>query len=1511
LKDASKNKIYKVQQAASEALKFWSALKSNPEGGNAKLEVPALARQTEEDQITEQSEPDNKKNPAAGGALNNFKAIRNRFKQGKIEDNNNPAEPEPNNALRTTSQEPSEGINLVNAKYGSQNRGKNFMKARSGFGGGHVGWNSPERGDGKKMSHEKQKKNIKDLIMQKQLGGEKKSKFEFVAEEALQKHKAETGAARSKSPIRDEESEKKPVSVGKRPQSQGQKKYVEPKENSMDSSFKDAVLQSQNNDVRSENTGGSSRAGELRGNDSQNIDEGEDGEAIKVSRNASLRSETSTGANKKTVQKARPQTASQRAPQDLKKSGSRERGGNSSELQKDVIALEGKLASILGKSQQELTAEIQERAAQNRKLKNNAKQTTNQSRDLPIYKLTKEDEGIFKAMKYMDSSDFPSEANGIDPYEDGQNKREFASPERDIENENEGVNVSHKKVQQREKYDSQAPDPKTQQKAVELEDDEGEAEGGDEGMETAGFGGADEDLFQVEEMDQGDQGLLSWGKEKYNQAKKAIGLGPKEDKNKDVKNEKDEKAKAPQEESKSTKIEESKKPEVEQKISQPKSTENAEKTTTTEKAKPQEPETTKKPAEESPKKSEDKKVEARETEEIEEVVQKKEKKGGWLKNSMEWTKDKIGLGKNSRSPSPEKAQKDSAKSPEKEISKSPEKATKNDQGDAEEEVVQKEKKGGWLKNSVEWTKDHIGLGKKSRSASPEKAQKDPAQSPEKPIKQEEGDVKNKVPEKVTKKEEEVKTQEKENANETTEATVNEEVQKEKKGGWLKNSMEWTKDKIGLGKNSRSPSPEKAQKDSTKSPEKETSKSPEKTAKNDQGEEEEVQKEKKGGWLKESMEWTKDKIGLGKKSRSPSPEKNQNQTALPLGVVGGLAKGVQPATVAKDPRENKAKEPTKSQTDARMINIIKKYQQNESPGQPQLSQTEMRMKNLLNKNYAQEPEGIDDDDEEEEKQPQVKKQYEDRPIRPMNDQERLIREYLADKDVDYNEEDYEQPVSRENENKSLRASDERLDREINEGVRQNLGLSPIPHEHEEDDSEKFKKVPVTKNGQDLPTIRETVNDDQSREDMRDSLKDSLMPAIRTHFIKNRGGPQPEEAHQESPSIDDISDATPKNQNQNQNSQPGVIRAPQKQLETPVVEVKHSGTINLKKQDTFGPPAPKEEVKSEVQKPKIARVDTAHFNQPKAPIQQQRRDSSENTSTELAQSVPSSKPSNSEFNFKQNMQRLIQIQNELRDGTASTLTRLTSPQNVSATQEHYLECSQDGDDRSRKAHDKFSTVKYNTSHHPQGVYGPQEPNLDATEDEIQEEAEEEEPYYEPSAHRKPVPRESYPGNLSIKRNLNESDEFMESTMDEKALAAFIKQSGNSRKAFPVKVNQQFTEKPAKHPQKGVSFVDEPSYFVTQQNANLEETMAYDSVNSSFHPQSIIRNKINRPEMDHLADTMKSTDFEAVADFRKMYENLSQKPGAGGVASAGEIWKEASGDIAKGDYEAAYSKVLDAGN
>jgi len=45
LKNASKNKIFKVQQAGSEALKFWNALKQDPETENSQLEIPKLASQ--------------------------------------------------------------------------------------------------------------------------------------------------------------------------------------------------------------------------------------------------------------------------------------------------------------------------------------------------------------------------------------------------------------------------------------------------------------------------------------------------------------------------------------------------------------------------------------------------------------------------------------------------------------------------------------------------------------------------------------------------------------------------------------------------------------------------------------------------------------------------------------------------------------------------------------------------------------------------------------------------------------------------------------------------------------------------------------------------------------------------------------------------------------------------------------------------------------------------------------------------------------------------------------------------------------------------------------------------------------------------------------------------------------------------------------------------------------------------------------------------------------------------
>jgi len=576
----------------------------------------------------------------------------------------------------------------------------------------------------------------------------------------------------------------------------------------------------------------------------------------------------------------------------------------------------------------------------------------------------------------------------------------------------------------------------------------------------------------------------------------------------------------------------------------------------------------------------------------------------------------------------------------------------------------------------------------------------------------------------------------------------------------------------------------------------------------------------------------------------------------------------------------------------MLNMIKKYQQEEEEED-----------SIDQEAIAAEAEA----EAEAQKKNRSQPRYDDIPIRGMTDQEKMRM-----LDEDFNEEDYQ-----ENEDKGLRTSEENLHREIMDGMRKNMGLSPIPHSDEpQEDSDKFRKVPITKNGQDLPTIRETINDDQSREDMRDSLKDSLMPALRGRFVK--GQPQNiqelnEEAYQESPSIDEVSDTTPKNQKM-QNSQPGVVRAPQNQIDQPVVDVRHSGVINLlgshvRKQESFGVPKEASPITS---KSKIERVDTAHFNPPKVQEVQkdknitQTKNSSQNTSGELIQSLGNKQE---QFNFKQNMQKFIQIQSELQGGTGSTVTRFTTPQNVSTTQEHFLESSNDEDHRPG---DKFSTVKSHV-HRPQRVYGPQEPNLDVTQEEIEEQ------FVEPSDQRRAAPRESYPGNLSIKRTLEEDDEFMESTMDEKTLAAYMRQTANNRKAFPVKVNQP-TEKPSatsfKKSQKGVSFVDEP-HFMTQPNVDLEDTMAYDSAahhNYSQQPQSIIKNKINRShEVDQLADTMKSTEFESMPDFQKLYENLSQKPQERnlGVSTAGEIWKEASNDVSRGDYEAAYSKVLDAGD
>ena len=142
LKDASKDKIFKVQLAASTAIKAWLNLKN-----------PSLPINNGEDQ-------DGLK---VDHTQNNFKMIRDKFKQEKQNKN------EETKTEVEADQDISQVKNLADfmkKSWLSQKKGK-FTKARSGFGGGQVGWNSPPK-DNSKFSHENQKKNIKDMILQNQ-----------------------------------------------------------------------------------------------------------------------------------------------------------------------------------------------------------------------------------------------------------------------------------------------------------------------------------------------------------------------------------------------------------------------------------------------------------------------------------------------------------------------------------------------------------------------------------------------------------------------------------------------------------------------------------------------------------------------------------------------------------------------------------------------------------------------------------------------------------------------------------------------------------------------------------------------------------------------------------------------------------------------------------------------------------------------------------------------------------------------------------------------------------------------------------------------------------------------------------------------------------------------------------------------------------------------------------------------------------------------------------------------
>ena len=80
--------------------------------------------------------------------------IRDKFKREKLSERSEERQNDQGNVVEE----------YLNQPWGDQNRGQNFVKARSGTGGGYVAWSSPPK-EGKKNPYEKQKKNIKDLVL--------------------------------------------------------------------------------------------------------------------------------------------------------------------------------------------------------------------------------------------------------------------------------------------------------------------------------------------------------------------------------------------------------------------------------------------------------------------------------------------------------------------------------------------------------------------------------------------------------------------------------------------------------------------------------------------------------------------------------------------------------------------------------------------------------------------------------------------------------------------------------------------------------------------------------------------------------------------------------------------------------------------------------------------------------------------------------------------------------------------------------------------------------------------------------------------------------------------------------------------------------------------------------------------------------------------------------------------------------------------------------------------------
>ena len=224
----------------------------------------------------------------------------------------------------------------------------------------------------------------------------------------------------------------------------------------------------------------------------------------------------------------------------------RERSGD----RREIDALEEKLASVLGKTKEEVAAEINQRVEGNKKLKSNSKAPVNE-RSPPLYKVADEDRKILKGLGYMDSSNFPSEANGIEDYREELARAQSNSPTKVSMEEKRSTEDRKLTVNQARKTDPDAEDFKAQDRegylevakvqkrnvpgaafsgvkgpkptTVTIEDDE---DNNEEQLGDASPKDDYENMFEVEEMGNGDEGAMSWLGNK-------LGFGNKNEKTKE------------------------------------------------------------------------------------------------------------------------------------------------------------------------------------------------------------------------------------------------------------------------------------------------------------------------------------------------------------------------------------------------------------------------------------------------------------------------------------------------------------------------------------------------------------------------------------------------------------------------------------------------------------------------------------------------------------------------------------------------------------------------------------------------------------------------------------------------------------------------------------------------------------------------------------------------------------------------------------------------------------------